>query len=69
MRIAWFAGFRNVIIILLRCRHFGALPTRLSAALAKQNVSKVLEHVERPRGEKRREGRKKEKIWRDLIVV
>ena len=37
------ASFRNVRIILLRCRHFGALPTRLSAALAKQNVSKVPE--------------------------
>ena len=43
MRIVWFASFRNVRIILLRCRHFGALPTRLSAALAKQNVSKVPE--------------------------
>ena len=49
--------FNNERIILLRGRHFGALPSRLPAALAKQNkrfVSSRSTWRERPRGENKR---------------
>ena len=49
--------FNNERVILLRGRHFGALPSRLPAALAKQNkrfVSSRSTWRERPRGENKR---------------